>query len=212
MSTIRTQHAFKALLGLAVCVLLYTVATAPDSAEAVSAAGRPDGFPSAVNMASDMFLYIQDVPGESTDHAHSGWIEIVSLDTMLSSTVTADPSSSSGSGRTTGRADFSEITIGKVIDKSTPLLHEYCCSGRHIPQIRIELCRATGEKLVYMRYILQDAIISSVGPVTVTPTNQLEQVSFRFGEIVWEYTSTGRDGRPAGSTQTGWNLLENRKL
>lgn len=207
----KTKHTKKAVqVGILVLtgLVLFSLITGSGSVEATSSPSMPDGFPSAVNMATDMYLWIDGVDGESTDDRHGDWIEIVSFDSKVSAAASG---TTSGGGSLT-RPEFSEITVGKVIDKATPLLHKHCCSGRHIPQVVIEFCRAMGEKQVYMKYTLTDVIVSAVGPVTVDPTRQLEQVSFRFGRIEWEYTPTDTTGRPSGPVQAGWSLVENRPL
>ena len=207
----KTKHTKKVVqVGILVLtgLVLFSLITGSGSVEATSSPSMPSGYPSAVNIATDMYLWIEGVPGESTDDRHGDWIEIVSFDSKVS---TAASGAISG-GSSAPVVEFSEITVGKVIDKATPLLHQHCCSGRHIPTVVIELCRATGEKVTYVKYTLRDVIVSSVGPVTVDPTRQLEQVSFRFARIEWEYTPTDHTGRPGAQIQAGWNLAENRAM
>lgn len=191
-------------------LVLYSLITGSDGLEATESSDRPSGFPSAVNIATDMYLQIEGIEGESTDDNHRDWIDIVSFDSKVSTTTSGTVAS--GGGLTGTRAEFSELTVGKRIDKATPHLLLYCCSGRHLPTVVIEFCRAMGEKQVYMKYTLEDVIVSAVGPVTVDCTRQLEQVSFRFGRIEWEYTLTEADGRPGAPVQTGWSLVENKPL
>ncbi len=205
----KTKHTKKVVqVGILVLtgLVLFSLMTGSGSLEATPL--NPDGFPSTVNIATDMYLWIDGIDGESTDDRHGDWIEIVSFDSKVS---TAASGTTSGGGSTM-MAEFSEITVGKVIDKATPKLHLHCCNGRHISQVVIELCRAMGEKQVYMKYTLTNVIVSAVGPVTVDPTRQLEQVSFRFGRIEWEYTPTDLEGRPSGPVQTGWDLETNREM
>jgi type VI secretion system secreted protein Hcp len=208
MKTKHTKKVIRVALLVLAALILYSLSVGSGSVEATSSPSMPSGYPSAVNMATDMYLWIDGVPGESTDDRHEDWIEIVSFDSKVS---TAASGTTSGGGSLT-RPEFSEITVGKVIDKATPKLHLHCCNGRHISQVVIEFCRAMGEKQVYMKYTLTDVIVSAVGPVTVDPTRQLEQVSFRFGRIEWEYTPTDTTGRPGAQIQEGWSLVENRSL
>jgi len=207
----KTKHTKKVVqVGILVLtgLVLFSLITGSGSLEATSL--NPDGFPSTVNIATDMYLWVEGIEGESTDDAHQRWIEIVSFDSKVS---IVEGATTSREGSYTGsRPQFSELTVGKVIDKATPKLHLHCCNGKHIPEVIIELCRAMGEKQVYMKYTLQDVIVSAVGPVTVDPSNQLEQVSFRFGRIEWEYTLTEADGRPGSPVQEGWDLTQNRAL
>jgi type VI secretion system secreted protein Hcp len=205
MKTKHTKKVIRVALLVLAALILYSLSVGSGSVEATSL--NPDGFPSTVNIATDMFLQIDGIDGESTDDRHRDWIEIVSFDSKVS---IVEGTTTSREGAYTGsRPQFSELTVGKVIDKATPNLYLHCCSGRHISQVVIEFCRATGEKQVYMKYTLTDVIVSSVGPVTVAPTSQLEQVSFRFARIDWEYTPTDATGRPGGAVRAGWDLLTN---
>ena len=40
----------------------------------------------------------------------------------------------------------------------------YCAKGQHIPKVELELCLATGDKHTFLKYTLEDVIISSVAP------------------------------------------------
>jgi len=107
------------------------------------------------------------------------------------------------------------VTIGKVIDKAPPKLHLHWCNGKHIPEVKIEFCRAAGDKQPYYVITLKDAIISSVGHTTdATGQTQLELVSFRFGTIEWQYTPTDPTGQPdpGGAVATGWDLVMNKAM
>ena len=65
---------------------------------------------------------------------------------------------------TGGRADHQDFAFRKRLDSSSPILSLHVCNGKHIPKIRFELCRAMGDKTVFMIYEFQDCIISSVAP------------------------------------------------
>jgi type VI secretion system secreted protein Hcp len=172
-------------------------------------AGEATGIP----MACDIFVRIQDIPGESLDRNHKDWIEVQWFDAKISQPV--GQATSRIGGRTGGRVEFSELTVGKAIDKATPKLHLYCCNGKHIPDVRIEFCRAAGDKQPYYVIDLKDVMIASVGHTTnAADQTQLELVSFRFGTIEWQYTPTDPTGQPdpGGAVATGWDLVMNKAM
>jgi type VI protein secretion system component Hcp len=37
----------------------------------------------------------------------------------------------------TGRADFSSLTVMKVVDKASPKLYGACCTGRHYDEAKL---------------------------------------------------------------------------
>ncbi len=113
-------------------------------------------------MAFDAFLKIDGVPGESTDDKHKDWLEVLSFHWGVSQP--ASGSSSTAGGRSAERSDHSDFSIVKALDKTSPKLFLQCCNGTHIKEVKMELCRAAGDKQKYMEYKLSDVIISSVRP------------------------------------------------
>lgn len=160
-------------------------------------------------MAVDMYMEIEGIPGEATDEAHTEWMQLLSYSHGLSQPV----SGTSGTGGTTGgRADFQDFTAVKVIDMASPDLAIYCASGTHIPIITVELCLATGDKHTFMKYVIEDVIVSSISQdgssdsVEVRPT---EVVTFAYGKLQWEYTPIDNTGAPGAASTRTWNLETN---
>lgn len=160
-------------------------------------------------MSVDMFCKIEGVDGESTDDKHKDWIEILSYGHGVSQPVSG---ASRTGGRTGGRADFQDFTITKTLDKATPDLNLKCCNGAHIPKIEIELCLATEDKHVFMKYELEDVIVSSVSPGGSSgEVRPMESVSFAYGRIKWEYTPIDQKGKPGAAVDRTWILEENKQ-
>lgn len=165
-------------------------------------------------MAYDGYLKIEGIPGESTDQVHAGWIEIISFKHEVSQP--AGSATSRIGGRTGARVDIRDFCVTKVVDKSSPNLHLYCCNGKHITQIIVELCEASESKLCFMRYTMTDVIVSSIKPSGVANeqifVRPIEEVTFNFGQIRWEYTPKDHMGKPQAVLQSGWTLEENRAI
>ena len=102
----------------------------------------------------------------------------------------------------------------KVLDKASPKLALACCKGEHIQEIKLELCRATGDKQVYMVYKLTDSIVSSVqshGSAGGSEPLPLEDVTFNFGKIEWTYTATDqKTGKAKGDVKANWDTVANK--
>ncbi len=162
-------------------------------------------------MAFDCFLKIDGVPGESTDAKHADWIELESYAHGLS-----QPSSgaqSSGGARSGERTTHDDFTVVKPLDKASPKLALFCCRGDHIPKIVMELCRATGDKQLYMKYTMYDTIVSFVRPggsaASADPL-PMEEAGFNYGKIEWEYTETDhKTGGAGGTILANWSLVDN---
>jgi type VI secretion system secreted protein Hcp len=165
-------------------------------------------------MAFDCFLKIDGIEGESTDKAHANWIELLSFSHGMSQTTSSVVSTAGGA--TSSRVNMQDFSIVKHFDKATPKLAEYCCTGKHIPSVKVEICRAGGDKLKYMEYKLSNAIVSSVRPGGTSHGGDdvpLEEISFNFGKIEWTYTQQKRaDGGGGGNVSAGWDLQQNVKV
>ncbi|ACH40043.1 type VI secretion system needle tube protein TssD [Citrifermentans bemidjiense Bem] len=165
-------------------------------------------------MAFDAFLKIEGIPGESTDDKHKEWIEILSYNFSVMQRPSGSASTSGGAS--SERATFSDFNIVKALDKASPKLFEACATGRHIPTITLELCRAGGDKLKYMEYKLSNVIISMNRPGGTSHADEtlpLEEISFNYGKIELAYTHQNRaDGSSGGQIAAGWNLESNKKV
>jgi type VI secretion system secreted protein Hcp len=163
-------------------------------------------------MAFDSFLKIGEVPGESTDDKHKDWIEILSFSHGLKQPTSG--AASTGGGRGAQRCDHEDFTIVHTLDKASPKLALHCCNGMHLKEVKLELCRAAGDKTKYMEYKLTDVIVSSVRPAGTAKEDTpipLEQVSFSYGKIEWAYTETDHaTGKPKGDVKAYWDLKANK--
>jgi len=163
-------------------------------------------------MAFDCFLKIDGVPGESTDDKHADWIELLSFSHGVSQPGSG--SVSSGGARSAERCDHQDFSVVKSLDKASPKLNLFCCNGKHVASIKMELCRATESKQKYMEYVLSDVIVSSVRPGGSSEGGEalpLEEVSFNYGKIEWIYTETDhKTGKPAGDVKAEWDLVTNK--
>ncbi len=162
-------------------------------------------------MAFDSFLFINGIPGESTDDQHSDWIELVGYDHFLKQSSAG--SVSTGGARTAQRCDHGDFVVQKRLDKASPKLMLTCCNGTHIPEVKLQLCRATGSKQKYMEYILKDVVVSEVktmGKATEQDSLPVEQVSFNYARIEWVYTETDHNtGKAKGDVKSYWDLTKN---
>jgi type VI secretion system secreted protein Hcp len=165
-------------------------------------------------MAFDAFLKVEGIPGESKDEKHPDWIEILSYSHGFSQPPSNTVSSVGGAG--SGRVNMQDFSVVKHIDKASAKLAEACCTGKHIPSVILEICRAGGDKLKYMEYKMSDTMVSGVRPGGTSQGGDevpLEEVAFNFGKIEWTYTQQDRKtGAAAGNVAAGWDLVKNVKV
>jgi len=162
----------------------------------------------------DAFIKVDGIPGESTDSKHDQWIEVLSFHWGVTQRASASKSSAGAIGAE--RADHDDFSFVHALDKASPKLMLACCDGTHIKEVKLELCRATGDKQKYMEYLLKDVIVSSVSPggaARDSETIPYEEVKFSYGEINLVYTETDhKTGKPKGDVKTGWSLVKNAKV
>ncbi|HBN75397.1 MAG TPA: type VI secretion system tube protein Hcp [Planctomycetaceae bacterium] len=162
-------------------------------------------------MAFDAFLQIDGIPGESTDSKHKDWIEIIDYSHTMAQKI-SDTASSSGA-RASERANHGLFIVTKDLDKSSPKLAVSLNTGASIAKVRMELCRATGDKQLYMVYEMSDVIVADItvqGDMTGERSVPTEVVSFNYGEIEWTYTVTDqKTGKAAGDITGKWSVVEN---
>ena len=158
----------------------------------------------------EIFVQVEGIPGESTDAEHEDWIDAVSY-----SCGVALPAGSISSGaRVTVTAEHEDFVVVKGLDKASPKLALDCCKAQHIPSVRVELCRASGDRETFMVYLMEDVIVSSVrtsGSVLTGEPVPVEEVSFAYGSIEWTYTEFDPvTGKAKGEVSSGWSLTQNK--
>jgi type VI secretion system secreted protein Hcp len=164
-------------------------------------------------MPFDAFVKIATVPGESTDDKHKEWIEALSFHWGASQMAGG---SASGTGSHAGqRVDIQDFSFVHSLDKASPKLFLACCTGEHIADVTLELCKAGGDKQKYMTYKFSDVLVSGVRPGGSSKGGDalpLEEVSFKFSKVELEYVPIDKTGKPQGQVPAGWDLSKNSKV
>lgn len=160
-------------------------------------------------MASDVYLQITEIKGESKDDKHKDWIELVGVDWGVSQP--ASLSVSSNGGHTVGRAEFTPIIISKMVDLSSPKLMELTATGKHIPKAKIEFFRADGGgPIKYYEIELENVLVSSNKKTYGGSSLLHESFTLHYSKITEKYTQQKIGGGMGGNTTGSWNLANNR--
>ncbi|WP_428353123.1 Hcp family type VI secretion system effector [Methyloprofundus sp.] len=159
-------------------------------------------------MATSTYMKIDPIKGESTDTAHTDWVEVESFSHGLSQPMSG---ASGTGGRAASRADFGPFVVSKSVDNSTPDLNLYCAQGTHIAILELEVCQETGEKVCYLKYELENVMIQSVSLSGGGSMRPSESVAFVYDKISWTYTAVNNDGSTGSvAGPKKWNLEENK--
>jgi type VI secretion system secreted protein Hcp len=154
-------------------------------------------------MAVNAYLYVDGVEGPST--SRTGCIDVLSFSWGVSQTAVYG-AGASGKEAKAGRADFSNLSIMKVLDKTTPLLADHCATGNILPKVYIVYDKPVGDKQDnYFRIYVKDALITSV-QLSGSNENPTESVSFAFQGVEIAYKAENDDGTLAGAVAKGYDL------
>jgi len=157
--------------------------------------------------ASDYFLKIEGVPGESSDDKHRGEIEVESW----SFGASQSGSMAMGGGGGAGKVSFQEFSITKSMDKSSPKLFEALATGKHLKEVKLVLRGSSSVE--YLTITLTDVMISSYSTGSSSGDDRpTESVSLNFAQIKMSYVEQDTSGRAGAATEFGWDLKANKKV
>jgi type VI secretion system secreted protein Hcp len=157
-------------------------------------------------MATDAYLQIHGIKGESADSAHQGWIEITSANWGV--TQPGSASVSTAGGHTSGHSEHRSLTITKLVDIASPLLMQHCSMGKTIPKATLEFMRADGDgkPVKYYQVELENVMLSHIDQVMPGGGVLHDEIGLCFSKITWKYTQQKIGGGSSGSTVGGWDL------
>ena len=155
--------------------------------------------------ASDYYLKIDGIAGESSADKHKGEIEIQSFSWGLS-----NPSSmAGGGGGATGKVQFQDFHFTKTIDKSSPKLMQAVATGEHLNTVDLSVNR--GGTAEYYVIHLENVMVSSYSTLGGSGGVPMEEVSFTYQKIEMQYLPTNPDGTAAEAVKASWDLKTNTK-
>jgi type VI secretion system secreted protein Hcp len=158
-------------------------------------------------MATDMYLKIDGVKGESLRDGHKDEIDVLAW-----SFGGSNPSSIGiGTGGGAGRANLQDISLTKYVDAASPGLFQAMCSGKHFPEGTLSIYKAGGGKpLKYLELKFKEMFPSSVSTGGSGGEDRLtENVTFAFAKVTITYQPQKEDGTSAGNIVGSWDIEKN---
>ena len=158
-------------------------------------------------MASDAFLKLDGVMGESQKDNHQGEIDILSF------TWGANNGSSvgTGTGVSVGKVQVNDFSVMKMTDKSSPVLFQKCCDGSVIPTCTVTLQRQVlGVATPYLVYNFGNVYVTSINWSSTSGGDATaESMTFCFEVGTVDYTPLNDDGVPGHVFHGGWDIGRN---
>jgi type VI secretion system secreted protein Hcp len=116
-------------------------------------------------------------------------------------------SGSSGGEARSGRANVQDVTITKVLDKTSPLLFDDCVTGNYLKKVDILYDKPMGDSQEdYFKIHMEDALITSI-QLSGTQENPMESISFAFSKIKVSYNPE-EGGSLKGFIDKGFDVLK----
>ncbi len=161
-------------------------------------------------MASDMFLKIDGIEGESVDSTHTNEIELLTVDWSMSQGATMH----TGTGGGAGKVSVNDLTLTHTVDKASPILMQTCMSGKHIAKAVLTVRKAGEKPLEFYKVTMTDVMVTSVQPTGSNgDSGMIETVGLAFSKVKIEYQPQGADGAAkGGAIVTEYDIKENKKV
>lgn len=160
-------------------------------------------------MAFDAYLKLTGVDGESTTKGFEKWIGLDSFQWGAHNTTSAV-----GTGKGAGRAEISEFSVTKQMDKASPKLFQSCCGGKHYDKASLYLRKAGGgkEAMTYLKFEFAELFLTDVQWSGASGSHggdtPMEHLNFSFGKVEIAYFPQKADGSPDGQIKAGWDLKQ----
>jgi type VI secretion system secreted protein Hcp len=150
-----------------------------------------------------------EVKGESQDSLHKDWIDIFGNSFQESNVVVLG----GGGGAGAGKVSFSDITVVKEMDSSSPKFMLTCARGDRYGEVLIQgmMPGANSDKKCY-EIKMTHAFVTGVAPRMVYRGDSfviMEEVKFRFARIDWTYYPYDESGRQTPPVTAYWEIDTN---
>jgi type VI secretion system secreted protein Hcp len=152
-----------------------------------------------------------DVKGEATTEQGKDKIELLSWSQSLSMPMHSRRSSESVKH---GRADFTDFTVSKYLDKTSPILLQATAGGTNYKTMTVSIfkeAKDTGKAIEYYTVDLSEVVISSMSIGHGGGDTPVETLTFNFDKIKWTYTAEKSSSEPGGKVPGTWDLEKNTK-
>ena len=163
-----------------------------------------------VNVATERwFLKLDGIPGESTDAAHKGEIDVESWSWGLSNSG----STSSGGGGGSGKASFKDFRFITRISTASPALFLACATGSHLREANLSGVRdvGKGKGIDFLKYKLRVVLVTSLDQGDSEADVPSQQFSLSFAKVEVSYFPQSASGKMGNPVTAGYDVKANKK-
>jgi type VI secretion system secreted protein Hcp len=157
-------------------------------------------------MASDMFLKIDGIKGESQDKAHKGEIDVLQWSFGASNSGTFH----SGSGGGSGKATVRDFVFKKQVDAASPELLKHILTGRHFTEAKLVVRKTGDTPLEYLTLVMKKVLVAMVDIESDPKTGILNEIIIlNFAGLQYAYTSQNAKGGKEDFYSFGYDIAGN---
>jgi len=119
----------------------------------------------------------------------------------------------SGGGAASGKVTMQDFHFVTRVNKASPLLFLSCATGKHIKEAILTARKAGKDQQEFLVFKFSDVLISSyqIGGAEAADI-PMDQVSFNFGRVDFEYRAQKPDGSLASPVKAGWDVKKSRQV
>lgn len=162
-------------------------------------------------MASDFFLKLEGIDGQSNDKSHAKWIEVLAFSHGSTQNVTL-----ARGADVAGRGQFLPFSFTHLVDKATPKLQQFCMNGQKIAKVEFHVCRAIAGSQVPVYEIKMENVKVAKSEVKVQVLDDgviaaepIEVVELVAGKMTWKVTPIKPDNTKDGAIEASFDQISN---
>lgn len=149
-----------------------------------------------------------DIKGGAEETKHKEWIILDSVQFGVGRSISTP---TTGGKRETSTPSFSEVTVVRSTDISSPELFMGAIAGTGGNKAEIHFMQTHGEEnVVSLEVVLEDSIMSSYSVSGATGATPSESLSINFQKISFKYDAYTEDKVITGTAKV-WNLKESKR-
>jgi type VI secretion system secreted protein Hcp len=161
-------------------------------------------------MASDYFLKIDGIEGESQDSKHPGAIELESFGWAMNQTGTF----ANGGGGGAGKVQMHDCHFVMKHGKASPKLMLACAEGEHFKKAVLTARKAGKDQREFLKVTLWNVLVSSFQTSGRGGHDEIpvDHISLNFAGIEHEYKEQKADGGLGGTIKAGYDLKKMMRI
>ena len=151
-----------------------------------------------------IYMKAKGIFGNATAQGYDKWIELDSIDLGVQRSITTKVGRTSDRER--GVPDFSEVEIIKKVDNASNDLFQSVCTGNAIPTVEIHVCSTGKEIQLYIKYLLENVIVSGHHNYMSGVVVPLESLTLNYTKIQKTYIGRDSSNKQLSPNTTGYDL------